>query len=468
MKKICMLLAALLLAMLPMTAFAEGEEAPSTMGTEASALSFSIDNANIYVGMDKAYKDGYTPTVAGGVAKVVLPLIASGTVLDNTITVTPGLGEPSSSPFVYRNYQKTVSLQNNTINGGVATQPSYLVVFDLTLASGRINGVYPVAIDVQATDADGAPVSKLFTCYVTITDGRNANTTETPQSQPKIIISGYSVSPSPAEAGSELTVFITLQNTSEKRSVKNMTVTVSCDSPNFLLLGGSNIIYIDKLGKGETTEIEVRYRTDLETPAGRYNISLAMEYENSDAETLSSSGSATVEVTQPLRVEMKTPEIEPEVNAGDTMPLSFQVMNLGRGTIYNVRIELSAPGLIPTGTAFIGNMEAGTSATADMNVFIGTKNMTSGYQGEDKYGYTSGTLLLIYEDSQGTEYTQQAEIYTNINEPVIVTSSDNTEEEPEKASQWWISIVVGGAVAAGLAVYLVLRRKREGKNDADF
>jgi hypothetical protein len=69
MKKIALLLVALLLlSMIPMTAFAADEtDTTSTISAtdteEASVFSFSIDNANIYSGMDRAYKDGYTPTL---------------------------------------------------------------------------------------------------------------------------------------------------------------------------------------------------------------------------------------------------------------------------------------------------------------------------------------------------------------------------------------------------------------------
>ena len=34
----------------------------------------------------------------------------------------------------------------------------------------------------------------------------------------------------------------------------------------------------------------------------------------------------------------------------------------------------------------------------DMDVFVGTKNMSEGYEGDDKYGYTNGKITLIYED----------------------------------------------------------------------
>lgn len=458
----------LLVTIWPAAALAEGETEDAEA---ASTVTLSIDNAHVYEGMDKPYKDGYTPIVQNGTAVVVLPLVASGAIKDNIITVTPGLGEPASSPFVYSNYQKTVSMADNAVSGG-GNVSGYLVRFDLPLAADRVNGTYPVSIDITAQTADGVPIQKSFTMYITITDGKDPDTTETPEqetptSQPKIIVSGYSINPSPVLAGEEFTATITLQNTSEKKTVQNMVVTVSCDCPNFMLQNDSSTLYIGKLGKGGTTEIELQYDTDLDTPAGRYNISLTMEYDNSQAATLSSSGIVGVTISQPLRVEMEMPQIPEQVNAGDTMPLSFQVMNMGRGPVYNVRVMLAAAGLMPTETAFIGNMEAGTAAMGDMNVFVGTKSMTEGYEGDEKYGYTSGTVTLIYEDEAGEEYTTETEFYTTIDPPVISASSNDVAEEPETAGQWWLSLMIGGLVIAVLAIVLVLRA-RKGKRNEEF
>ena len=475
MKRAGRLLAALaLIIIMPVTALAEGETpSPSDDGdSEPTAVILEIDNEHVYEGMDKAYQDGYTPAVQNGTAIILLPLIANGDIQGSAVTATPNLGDTSSSPFVYSNYQKTVSLQDNSVEGGDAV-PSYLVRFDLSLTSGRLNGVYPVTTDVTATAMDGSLIQRSFTTYVTITDGEDPNaeqpepSAETPVSQPKIIVSGYAINPSPVTAGDEFAATITLQNTSEKQSVQNMSVTVSCDSSNLVLQNESDVIYIGRLAKDAETDIRVTYRTDLETPPQRYNIMLNIEYDNSDAQTFSSSGTVLVNVIQPLRVEMEVPQVPESVNAGDTIPLSFQVMNMGRSQVYNVRIELDAPGLIPTGTAFIGNMEAGTSMTGEMDVFVGTKNMSEGYEGDDKYGYTSGTVTLIYEDAEGQEYTDDAELSTTINQPVIAPASAEPDEEPEKAGQWWISVVIGAAVIAGLATFLIVRN-RKGKRHEDF
>ena len=484
MKRISILISALaLMLILPITALAEGETAepsatpsPTPSPTEEdetdTATSFEIDNENAYEEMDKAFEDGYIPTVKDNTAIIILPLIANGEIVDHEITVTPDLGG-SSSPFVYKNYQKTVMLADNIVAGG-GTVSSYLVRFDLPLTADRYNGVYLVTINVEALGMDGSVIQQSFPCYVTITDGADPNAAEptekpeTPVSQPKIIVSHYRITPSSVAAGEAFTATITLKNTSGTQSVQNMAVTVSCDSQNFVLQNETNVIYVGKLKKGEMTDIEVKYGTDLETPAGRYNIMLNIEYDNSDAQTLSGSGTVPVTVSQPLRVEMETPQVPETVNAGDTIPLSFQVMNMGRSAVYNVRIELDAPGLIPAETTFIGNMEAGTAMPGEMDVFVGTKNMSDGYEGDEKYGYTSGTVTLIYEDEAGNEYSEETEISTTIEAPVITPTTSEAEEEPEKAGQWWISIVIGSVVVAGLAAYIIIRKKRREQSNEDF
>lgn len=485
MKKLCILLVVILL-LSPGAALAGEvpEETPSPSPTptpspspsptvEAAVIAetrFDIDNAHVYQGMDKAYKDGYTPSVHDGFTTIVMPLIATGDVKGNSVTVTPGLGSTTDSPFVYRNYQKTVKQKKNIVDGN-KTKESYLIRLDLELSPDRINGIYPVTIDIEAVGSDNGAVRQSYTAYVTITDGKDPDeptpTPAPPSSQPKVIVSGYTVESSPVTAGDSCTVRITLKNTSGTQSIQNLTVTAACDSPNFALQNDSDTIFISTLDKGQTTEIELSYKTDLQTPGARYQITLAMAYEDAQAQPISSSGAATVEVVQPLRLELQPPQIPAEVYTGDTLPLSLQVLNMGRGTIYNVRAELNAPGLIPTGVAFMGNMEAGTEMAGTMDVFIGTKNMSEGYDGNDKYGFSNGTITLIYEDADGREYTQLTDISTTIREPVIVQADASSEEEPVRAGQWWISVLTGVLVIAGLAAALIARKKRGADDESD-
>lgn len=78
---------------------------------------------------------------------------------------------------------------------------------------------------------------------------------------------------------------------------------------------------------------------------GRYDIQLSMSYDNPDASSLSSSGTISVDIHQPLRVELEADELPDSINAGDTMNINVQALNLGKGAIYNARCVVDAPGL---------------------------------------------------------------------------------------------------------------------------
>lgn len=447
----------------------DGKDPNATPPPEPPDLApmLGIDSENRYEGMDKAYNQGYLPMVSNGKVTIVLPLRSSDALAGNQITVTPDLGSTASSPFIFRNYEKIVPLGAHTVGNDAQRQSAYLVCLELELAPDRVNGNYPVILNIQAQKAVGERFTQSFTTYVTITDGKDPNATlppEIPPSQPKLMIASHSADPSPVLAGEEFTAKVTVLNTNESRSVKNIKITVSSDPTSLIMLNETNAFYFSKLAAEGTLELEFQYRSHPDTPPGPQKITLAMDYEDTKSSAVSASGEIIIQVGQATRVEAEAPDIPNEVRAGDTLPLSMNVMNLGKSTIYNVRYILEAPGLLPSSAAFIGNMEAGTASTGEMDVFIGTKDMSEGYEGTDKYGMTQGTIKLIYEDNAGAETTQVFEIGTTILEPLIVATQAQQKEEPEMAGQWWISLIIGGVVIAGLVMFLIVRGKQRIKS----
>jgi len=251
----------------------------------ALPVTIEIDTENVYPGMDNAYKNGYVPTVANDTATIVLPLISSGTFIDNELTVTPNLGTTSNSPFVYENYKKIFRLEEYDISDTKVY--AWLVRFDLPLTDDRYDGVYPVMLSAEGITQDGSVITQMFTVYVTITDGIDPNYVPevTPDPQPKLIIDSYSLTPATINSGEEFELTVTLKNTSDTYSIYNMTVTTRCDSLNFTSLNESDVVYISKLKSGETTNISLKYKTDVSTTAGKYNINLDFAYENYNAQT---------------------------------------------------------------------------------------------------------------------------------------------------------------------------------------
>ena len=239
-----------------------------------------------------------------------------------------------------------------------------------------------------------------------------------------------------------------------------MVVALDYDAQQFLCLDDSESMYIAKLAKGNTKEIHFTFQINKNTPDGNYKIGLAMSYDDSEANTLTSNGVIMIPVRQESKVQMTPPQIAGNVYAGDTLPLDFQVMNLGRSTVYNVRCDIKGEGLFATSTAFIGNLEAGTEGTAIMNLFISTRDQTEGSTSTEKYGETEGTITLTYEDADGKQYTSESTFSTNIQEPQVPVI---VKEEPKPAGQWWISIAIVSAIILlivfGAGLYQIRKRK---------
>lgn len=370
----------------------------------------------------------------------MLPLISDGKLQQDKITASVDLGATDSSPFVFRSYEKDFTCKPEYINGTGETKNVFLVSFTLELAASRVNGIYPVIVNVTGKDENGIEVQKSFTNFVTITDGIDPNAAEqgtadttpaeeTPTSAPIVLVDKSVINTNTVKAGEDFEVTVTLKNTSRQKSVQNLVATVNVPSADIELKNDSNTIFVGKIGTQKTTDLTLKFHASKSTADGNYPIEIAMSYDDPKAATFSSTGNFVVTVEQPLDVKLTMPNIEK-----------------------NVTVD----GFSQTKTAFIGNMESRTAGEGEMNLFITT------LEGGSRYGETTGTVTLTYEDGFGNEQTQEFTFDTTINK-MPDTASAGTEEE-KSASLWWISLaVIGGLivlVGAVLGAYYMGRKKR--------
>lgn len=435
--------------------------------------SLEIDTENIYDGMDKAYEDGYVPKISNGMMYLVLPLLSNGDIHDNEIKVSLNLGSSSSSPFEIANYEKTFELKKVKPKNSEEKVELFLVEFDVKLSSSRTNGVYPVVVNVSGYDDSGSAINCTYTLYVTITDGKSNEPpktyVETPTAEPVVFISNSVMEPGEAMAGEEFALMLTLKNSLTTKSVKNMLVKVDTGNLHINLLEDTNIFQIDKIAAGGETTLTLRFGTDASIPAGKYTLNFTFNYDSSKTLNLSSSGTAIVEIQQPANMELVMPRFPQSVTVGETIPLSLQVMNMGRDKMYNVRCVVSGYGFAPANTGYIGTMEAGSSATTEVELYIIALNASKGNESGSQYGATTGTITLIYEDESGEEFSQEVQFETSVNRSIVeIPQTDTAAEEKEKTTnQWWISVVILGGVicAAGIGFFLIrqYRKNRSGK-----
>lgn len=471
---ICILLATALPAPAEAMVGTESSITPTPEPEVTLSDLLQIDNKHVYPNMNKSYADGYMPAVSDGVCYAVLPLVASERISKNTITITPDYGDTATSPFIFNNVQQSVPLQGVKFEGENKTTSVYLVDLALPLKKERVNGTYPLKLKASYKGWNGQALSQEFTLFVTVTDGKDGDETEV-NFKPPVYIEQYTINPQTVEAGSEFTVTLMLKNASDTDSVKNVKLTYKGETTSLIPTDNSNTLFISSLGRGSTKELFFAMKALPDAEAKAHKVLLTIEYEDAKAATLTATDELPVQVTQPIRLEYDEPALAQSVNAGDTISLSMQVRNMGKSQLNNVLVKLDAPGLLPESSAYLGNMEAGTAKSAELLVFVGMKTMTAegGTQSGDaeKYGYTSGTITISYEDSYGSPYSETLDISTTINPPVIPVTTPEPEEEEPKASQWWISVLIGAVIAAAGVCVIVLRNKRRkqqvGYDEAD-
>ena len=434
--------------------------------------SLEIDTEHIYEGMDKAYEDGYVPKITGGMMYLALPLLSNGDIHDQEIKASLNLGASASSPFEIANYEKTFELERVKPKNSEEEIELFLVEFDVKLSSSRTNGVYPVVVNVSGYDDAGAAITCTYTLYVTITDGKSNDPpktyVETPTAEPVVFISNSVMMPGEAMAGEEFSLTLTLKNSLTTQSVKNMLVKVDTGNLHINLLEDTNIFQIDKIAAGGETTLTLRFGTDASIPAGKYTLNFTFNYDSSKTLNLSSSGTAIVEIQQPANMELVMPRFPQNVTVGETIPMSLQVMNMGRDKMYNVRCVVSGYGFAPANTGYIGTMDAGSSATTEVELYIIALNASKGNENGNQYGDTVGTITLIYEDERGEEFSQAVQFEASVNRPIVeIPQTDAAAEEERATSQWWTGVTILGGVicAAGIAFILIkqIRKNRSGK-----
>ncbi len=420
---------------------------------------FVIDNQNVYKGMEKSYSRGYVPKIGNDNAVLVLPLQAKHKISENQITAALKFGEGENLPFVHKNYEKEVKLKYYKAGKQGKKVGRYLVSFNLKLKKDRYNGSYPVIVTVSGQDESGNEISQEFTVYVTITDGKKAGEAEDAQEggedtvakfAPKVMINSYQFSKKKILCGEKFTAKITLHNTSNSEPVKNMMVSVT-PGENVELLGRTGSSYVQELAAGGTCDLSFRFRVNSLAPRGQYSIGVTMDYADAKGGTHTAEGAMKVSAEQSVQIQIPPVSMAKTIQLGETVELQTQVMNLGKGKLYNVRATLEAEGLTPSGAAFIGDVEAGTSMSGSMEV------TAEGLTGTNLYGTTQGKITFYYADEAGNEMTQEQTFETDILSPL---SGENEVEPEEDTRQWWVIMAVIVALLILAAVIFFVRRSK--------
>lgn len=427
-----------------------------------SAGQLTIDSRNLYPGMNKTYENGYIPIVKDGNVSIVLPLI--GKTQDGKVTLNADLGQTTDSPFVFGNYAQTRE------NG----EP-YVFTLTIPLASGRINGVYPVTLSASYLDTNGSLMTQTFIIYVTITDGKapvdpnavqDAVPTKETVDKPELFISSCEIAPASVGGNEEFEVKLTVENigTLRARSVRLTYGSTSAGgegaavASSIVPVATNNAIHLENIADGASEEASFKLKTTADATSGNQPFSVTLDYTDAYGGVYTSSRTFLVAVTQPadFTYDDILTAVPESVTAGESFTLPANVYNTGKSTLKNVMIEVTGEGLFPKAAAFLGDIVPGGTGNGEISVFAG--------QVGGGYGQTNGLYTITYTNEAGEEQKQEIEFSIEIKEMVLETDGEATDETQEPAFQWWVTILVGFAIiAVTCAVVVVAKVLRNSK-----
>ena len=420
-----------------------------------------VDTAYIYPGMAKSYASGYMPTVSGGKALFVLPLL--GDVMGDVVRVTPDMA--TTGPFRYGNYQfdlpKTTELARDAA-GNEAERSVFLISLSLELAANRTNGTYPLTFHVSYTDKHGDPASQSFTLQVTITDGKNPSSGggggwsgPTAVRKPVLVLASSQASADAIAGGESFTLSLTVQNVGDLEA-KNVRVTAAAEGQGIYRSDSLAPVFLARIPVSEKIEISFPFASEKTVFAGRHGLAVTLAYEDVYGNVYGDAVPLQISVVQPSSIgfdEMKLPET---LTSGDTFTQPVCVYNTGYAPVYNVRCTLRMDGLIAA-SAYLGTLDPQQSADKAVSVFVTT------LLGTEKYGEAYGELIVSYEDMAGQEHAEYQQLRTAIQAPVEITDEEKLKQEKEQKeqqtlSQWWVSLLVSVAFILVVLSLIVIAR----------
>lgn len=419
-----------------------------------------IETKHTFRGMASSYEKGYVPSISKDKATIIMPLVfkGGGQIKGNEITSIAGFDGTANQAFQIKSYDKKFKLYPYTSKEGDKL-PVYLVKFTLDLKKDRINGVYPINITVRY-ELENEAKEQVFTAYVVIEDGTDpgeGQSSEEPvQFTPKLIVKDCRTEPADINTGEEVTFLVTLKNTNKDKKVRDLKITYLSDTGDLIPAGNKNSIFVESLGAGKTKDITFKMKVGGDVTASNQTINLTMEGVDDKAAPVSSTDSLFIHVNQPFGIRLENPVIREEVKSGKTEKIKIPVFNTGKTDIKNIICTLKLPGLLPSGTAYIGELKPSATEEAAISAVVANKKITdSSVAEEDKYGLVKGTVTVDYEDAEGKTYTRVLDIQTK-----IVPPENETKDAAVISSQWWISFIAGLIVIQFIIYGILFYRKK--------
>lgn len=431
------------------------------------------DNTTVPVNADHFLTVGgnwVTPVAnAGQPVSIVLPIVNMGKTNVTKAVVTPVLSTDTATwPFeiTQSGYSQTIEDLPGTDTGMSDMDRRRELTWNLQTRSDVGNGYQKISFNVRYFASDGSSQTTTLDTYIQ-TSGTAGVSADGKASTPRVIVTGFETNPEVVHAGDSFMLTLHLKNTSTATSVNNMLFEFDAavegkDSEttyeSFLPTAGSNTIFVDKMAKNGTRDIQIEMEARSDLAQKPYAIDVNMSYEDEHVNAYTNKASVSIPVKQEARIDMSQPEVTPSsIDVGSEANVMFSIYNLGKTKLYNVSVKTDSE-FFSGGDCFVGNLDSGATGSVDMYL---TGEAATTDDGTVK-------LQITYEDETGAPTTVEKEISLFVTEPVYDDGMYDDTAMPDGDTGngmgigGKIAVVVVILIAAGVAgAVIVMKRKKK-------
>lgn len=326
---------------------------------------------------------------------------------------------------------------------------------EVKISDSAKDGNHPVTITIEYESEAGSGSSS-DVINLNVIGKKEVETTTAPQdtSQPRLMVTGYTVENGSIIPGESRKVNITIKNTSPTKSVSNIKLSLA-DESGELKTDGMGTAYVKSIAANATYVWTVGLTAVHTAKTGEHPLTLSMEYEDSNHSGYSASDTIRVNIKQSVMLKYDSARLPSKSIQSETITVSINLMNTGKSTIHNAMIDIDVKGLDSGGTVLVGEILQSESKTGSVNLRVSNEIL----------GKVEGTITISYEDDFGEIYTETVDVSTVIEEKVI--KADTEEEEEKKNPLWWLFMLIGTIIGGslGFGIPYAIRSNKQRKED---
>ena len=396
------------------------------------AAALTVDETVVLKGMDRSWRQGYTPSVSKNHWNLILPVRSEQAA--GTLPAELAITNEQVTPFKTQNMKVEAREEEKGLWG---------VRFSLAMFPGQKNADYPCTIRVTGTDRKGETLTLEYPYTVSIRGAKES------LEKPRILITDVQAD---LNVGEEGAVSVTLANPCAATNIEDLELKIS-DAAGHILPKDSDTLKIGSLPVGKSVTVNYPVTVLEKAAVAPHMLKLDLTW-TAAGQAAAYSENNTVSVHQEIRLEQGGLRMAPNVIAGDSVTMTLPVMNMGKADVVNVLATVTLPGVTERQSVLVGTIQPGETKQAQLILS----------PAKDVAGEFSGSVKVECTDQDGNPASFELPVELKVEKPKPKETAQNAGgETAAKGNPALLTWILAGGCGLLLTLLMtqniVLRRK---------